>query len=66
MISITGEGRDPPAPPASDYSHWLPLHRPCGTKSGGNRADRAVRSLRIYEGTTEIQQLVVARQLLRS
>lgn len=31
-----------------------------------DRLYRAVRALRIYEGTTEIQQLVVARELLRS
>jgi alkylation response protein AidB-like acyl-CoA dehydrogenase len=31
-----------------------------------DRLYRAVRALRIYEGTTEIQQLVVARQLLES
>jgi len=30
-----------------------------------DRLYRAVRSLRIYEGTTEIQQLVIARELLR-
>jgi alkylation response protein AidB-like acyl-CoA dehydrogenase len=31
-----------------------------------DRLYRAVRSLRIYEGSTEIQQLVVARELLKS
>jgi alkylation response protein AidB-like acyl-CoA dehydrogenase len=31
-----------------------------------DRLYRSVRALRIYEGTTEIQQLVIARQLLRS
>ena len=30
-----------------------------------DRLYRAVRSLRIYEGTTEIQHLVIARELLR-
>ncbi|TMQ47890.1 MAG: acyl-CoA dehydrogenase, partial [Candidatus Eisenbacteria bacterium] len=30
-----------------------------------DRLYRAVRSLRIYEGTTEIQRLVIAGQLLR-
>jgi alkylation response protein AidB-like acyl-CoA dehydrogenase len=30
-----------------------------------DRLYRAVRALRIYEGTTEVQQLVIARQLLR-
>lgn len=30
-----------------------------------DRLYRSVRSLRIYEGTTEVQQLVIARQLLR-
>jgi acyl-CoA dehydrogenase len=30
-----------------------------------DRLYRSVRALRIYEGTTEIQQLVIARQLLR-
>ena len=29
-----------------------------------DRLYRAVRALRIYEGTTEIQHLVIARQLL--
>jgi len=31
-----------------------------------DRLYRSVRALRIYEGTTEIQQLVIARELLRS
>ena len=31
-----------------------------------DRLYRAVRALRIYEGTTEIQQLVIAGQLLQS
>ena len=29
-----------------------------------DRLYRAVRALRIYEGTTEVQQLVIARQLI--
>ena len=29
-----------------------------------DRLYRAVRALRIYEGTTEIQQLVIAREVL--
>jgi alkylation response protein AidB-like acyl-CoA dehydrogenase len=31
-----------------------------------DRLYRSVRSLRIYEGTTEIQQLVIAGQLLKA
>ena len=31
-----------------------------------DRLYRAVRALRIYEGTTEVQHLVIARQLLQS
>jgi acyl-CoA dehydrogenase len=31
-----------------------------------DRLYRSVRALRIYEGTSEIQQLIIARQLLRS
>ncbi len=34
-------------------------------ESAVDRLYRAVRALRIYEGTTEIQQLIIARQLLR-
>jgi alkylation response protein AidB-like acyl-CoA dehydrogenase len=31
-----------------------------------DRLYRSIRALRIYEGTTEIQQLVIARELLKS
>ena len=34
--------------------------------SAVDRLYRAVRALRIYEGTSEIQQLVIARELSRS
>jgi acyl-CoA dehydrogenase len=30
-----------------------------------DRLYRSVRALRIYEGTSEVQQLVIARELLR-
>jgi len=31
-----------------------------------DRLYRSVRALRIYEGTSEVQQLVIARQLLKA
>jgi len=46
----------------------LQLHGGLGVVSGTpvERLYREVRALRIYEGTTEIQKLVIARQVLAS
>ena len=38
----------------------------CGPDSVAQRLARDVRVTRIYEGTSEVQRIVIARQVLRS
>ncbi len=50
-----------------DLRRAVQLHGGLGVKRGSvvERLYRDVRALRIYEGTSEIQNLVLARELLR-
>ena len=45
----------------------LQMHGGLGVKVGTRveRLYRDIRSLRIYEGATEVQQLIIARELLK-
>jgi acyl-CoA dehydrogenase len=76
-----GDGASETAPESSAMAKWyatevaqsvvdqaVQIHGGDGVLASSpvDRLYRAVRSLRIYEGATEIQQLVVAREILRA